>query len=294
MTMQQLTLPGTLVKKHNELVRNKVNITCAQGARVLAHLLTCIKSTDSEFKDTYKISAKDLLPVLGGGSYKQIQGICKKLIKSFVEIEMIYPNGEKEFVLYSFFSSLKYKKGIIEARFNPDMNSFLLELKRNYTQYNIIEYSSLSSIYSQRLYEFLKSWASVQERVVELTELHKILLVPESAISHFGEFRRNILEKSKKEIFKKTNFFFEFEIIKRSRAVVAIRFIFAKNRALPVTAVKENKIKMNTNKSNIKNFNIALVCAEGKNGLCLDQDNKKSVCTMCVKLKFCDEILKTK
>lgn len=292
MTSHQLILPGTNVKKHNELVRNKVNITSVHGSRILAQLLTCIRYDDTKFKETYQIRVKDLLPDLGGGNYNQIKEVCKELIRSAVEIEMPAPDNETCLVLFSFFSSIKYEKGIIEARFNQDMKNFLLELKKHYTQYNIFEYSLLSSVYSQRLYELLKSWSSLPEIVIELKELHKILLVPESAKKNFGEFKRNILEKSKKEIFKKTNLHFEYETKKLSRAVVAVHFIFAKNRALPVAQEKKIKLQQKKSKTNTKKFTTAIGCATTKNGICMKQDNKKNICALCIQFNMCDELIK--
>lgn len=290
MATYQLTLPGQIVKKHNELVRSKVNIISVHGSRVLASLVSCVRSDDIEFKDIYSVPAKELLPSGGGGSYAQIKDVCKELISSAVEIEMQDPDDETVLVLFSFFSSIKYKKGIIEARFNQEMKGFLLELKKHFTQYNLMDYLILSSIYSQRLFELLKSWQSMPEIIIELKELHKILLVPDSCKSNFGEFRRNILEKSYKEIFTKIGFHFEWEAVKKGRAVVAVRFTFAKKRVLPVAKAKSMDIQGKQSKADTKLCLLANKCQKLKAGICDAPTQEKEICLMCKKITMCKNI----
>ena len=88
----------------------------------------------------------------------------------------------------------------------------------------------LLSIYSQRLFEILKSWSDKPE--VELTVLYlkTILEVPKS-MKNFAEFRRRVLEKAHNDITKYTSLRFEWEPIKKGRSVESVRFIFAKKKA---------------------------------------------------------------
>ena len=161
MATQQLTLPGEIVKKHNELVRSKIDISSVQGSKILASLIACISTDDTKFKDAYRIAVKDFLPDLGGGNYKQIKSICTELRKSGVTFEIKDPDNEPYFITISFFSRIEYRKGIIEARFNtsdPILENCLINLQNQFTKYNLIEYLKLPSIYSQRLFEILKSW----------------------------------------------------------------------------------------------------------------------------------------
>ena len=62
--------------------------------------------------------------------------------------------------------------------FHPDLKEHYLQLNQ-YIKYNLIEFMLLPSIYSQRLFEFLKSWDDRKETTIELKELHEMLDSPE-------------------------------------------------------------------------------------------------------------------
>ena len=67
MAIQQLTLPGEIVKKDNELIRSKINLSGKTESRILACLVACIKHNDTQFKDAYSIPIKSYLPDDDGG-----------------------------------------------------------------------------------------------------------------------------------------------------------------------------------------------------------------------------------
>ncbi len=285
MAVQQLTLPGKLVKKHNELVRSKISITNVDGSRILANLIACIRHDDVDFQDTYRIAPKDFMADTSGRGYTTIKTVCRELAKATAEIEEPDPDGPHPILsIYTFFSSITYRKGIISARFNAEMKPLLLDLRRCFTQYNLMEYLTLSSIYSQRIFEFLKSWDDKPEKIIPVAELNEMLNTPESFRANFKELRRWVLEKAHKDITTKTTLSYEWEPVKQGRAVVAVRFIFAKKRALPVQKKKaDNAIEKSSEKKNIL-YNQALACFKERGAACDGGQQKKGVCEVCLKL----------
>ena len=286
MAVQQLTLPGKLVKKHNELVRSKISITNVDGSRILANLIACIRHDDVDFQDTYRIAPKDFMADQGGKSYTTIKTVCRELAKATAEIEEPDPEGPHPILsIYTFFSSITYRKGIISARFNAEMKPLLLDLRRCFTQYNLMEYLTLPSIYSQRIFEFLKSWDDKPETSpIPLADLHEMLNTPASFRANFTEFRRWVLEKAHKDITTKTTLSYEWEPVKQGRAVVAVRFIFAQKRALPVQKKKaDNAIEKSSEKKNIL-YNQALACFKESGAACEGGKQKRGVCEVCLKL----------
>ena len=285
MAVQQLTLPGKLVKKHNELVRSKISITNVDGSRILANLIACIRHDDVDFQDTYRIAPKDFMADTSGRGYTTIKIVCRELAKATAEIEEPDPDGAHPILsIYTFFSSITYRKGIISARFNAEMKPLLLDLRRCFTQYNLMEYLTLPSLYSQRLFEILKSWDDKPESPeIPISHLHEMLNVPESLQSDFGQFRRRVLDKAHKDITTKTTLSYEWEPVKQGRAVVAVRFIFAKKRALPVQKKKaDNAIEKSSEKKNIL-YNQALACFKERGAACEGGKQKKGVCEVCLK-----------
>lgn len=293
MGTQQLTLPGEIVKKHNELVRSKIDIDSVQGSKVLACLIACINNNDIEFKSIYCIAVKDVLPDLGGGSYRQIKNICTELRKSGVDFEIRDPSGEPAFITVSFFSRIEYRKGIIEVRFNtsdPLIANCLLNLRDNFTKYNLIDYLRLPSIYSQRLFEILKSWNNMPEVIIKIDKLHQMMNTPPSFRANFTEFRRWVLEKAHKDIIEKTSFRFEWEPIKAGRSVEAIRFIFSAKRQALAQEVQEDAKEDKRRRLQAQRMRRALECAKAKQGDCSLMDNKPIVCKACRQFGFCEEL----
>lgn len=293
MTTKQLFLPAIEVKKHNELIQNKVNLSSTIGQRILATLIANIDPNQDAAALTCKVHANEILKNHSGRSYTDLVIICSDMAKATVELEILGENGqENDFYFYPFFSRLVYKNGYISVKFNPELKDLLiLAFKQgNFTKYNLLEFYMLNSLYSQRLYEILKSYSFYKEgeKTFSLQELHELLNTSESQRKNFGEFKRTVLEPAFKEIRKKTNFFYEYEPIKngsgKTSPVVAIRFVFSKKRALPIA---EKKIDENANKkadTNNLTWKNAWACWQKKENICKTQDNKKAICDVCLRL----------
>lgn len=290
---KKLTLPGSIVKKDNKLIRTKINILSIDGSRILANLIACIKHDDTTFKDTYKIAVKDFLTDSGGKSYTRIKDICRQLGSATAELEDIV-DGKKKFKVRTFFSQIEYENGYIYAEFNPLMSDVLLNLKHCFTQYNLLDYLSLPSIYSQRVFEILKSWEKIEKGYIdiELSELHRSLNTPTTFQNDFAQFRRKVLEKAHKDITNKTTLKFNWKPIKNGRAVESVRFFFNGKKIAIAEKEKELKKLERQKKLETQRYIKAVNCAKEKKGNCEKQDNTGIVCRLCLKLKFCDEMKK--
>ncbi len=291
MAMQQLTLPGEVVKKDNELVRGKINVANVIGSRILANLIACVRHDDTQFKDTYRVSVKDFLSAQGGENYARMRGICRELAKATAEIEEPDPDGGFPYLhVYPFFSSITYRKGIVEARFNYEMQPFLLDLRRCFTQYNLLEYLTLPSLYSQRLFEILKSWSNVPEIVLSVDELHRLLDTPPSFRANFKAFRVRVIEKAHKDILAHTSLHFEWEPVKVGRSVESIRFMFAPGRKAIAEAEQAKAKDSKRKRLDGQRVSRALECAKGKKGECITRDNKPIICKVCRGFDFCGDL----
>uniref|UniRef100_UPI000495AD40 replication initiation protein n=1 Tax=Bilophila wadsworthia TaxID=35833 RepID=UPI000495AD40 len=157
MAKDELSIPGTLVKKSNSIIRTRITVKSVEASRILAHLVACIRTDDEKLKETYSVPAKDIIPYIGGENYKRIKATCKELASSFAETEEPDPDGPHPiFTAQPFFTRIRYRKGVISATFNPFMRPHLLKLKDCFTTYNLMEYLSLPSLYSQRIFEITK------------------------------------------------------------------------------------------------------------------------------------------
>lgn len=284
----QLFLDGEIIKKSNDIIRTRVDIQSVEASRILACLIAQINIHEKEFKDSYSINVSDFLLNSSGRSYSRLKGFCQELLKATAEIEIINDyNGQNEFYGFTFFSKIHYFNGKITASFNPLMKNSLLRLKSHFTEINLFEYLTLSTRPSKRIFEILKSWSKLPECTIKLDELHTMLNTVESQKNNFGLFRKKILEPAHKEIIKKTNFNYEWEPVKKGTGktspVIAIRFIFAKKRVLPVAEKKkELELQKESQKKN-KMFIAYVKCFQECGAACEGGHQDKEICEMCLK-----------
>lgn len=282
MGTQQLTLPSEIVKKDNRLIRAKIDISSVEASRILANLVACIHTDDKTLKRVYRVAVKDFLADTSGRGYTRVKGVCRELAKVTVEMEKPDPDGPHPiFQVGAIFSRIVYKKGIVEAEFNGHMSPFLLDLQRCFTHYSLIEYLKLPSIYSQRIFEILKSWSGKPEVVISMAELHRMLDTPDSFRVDFRPFRKFVLEKSHKDITALTSFRYEWEPVKVGRSVEKIRFIFAAERRALAESEQENAKEEKRRRLVNQRFIRAVECAKGKQGDCRVMDNVRIVCKLC-------------
>jgi plasmid replication initiation protein len=297
MAMQQLTLPGELVKKHNKLVRSKINIASKTASRICAALIACIRTDDKQFKEVYTVPIKDYLPEEDGRTYQRVKAACRELVGATVEKEWPDPDdpeGDPIFHTMPFFMSVKYRKGKVEAEFNPKMSGVLLQLQGVFTKYNLIEYISLPSLYSQRLFEILKSWENVEsgEITLSVAELHHLLDTPSSFRADFAAFRRFVLEKAHKDIQEKTSLRFEWEPVKAGRSVEAIRFSFGPGRRTIAEAEAKKAKETKQKRLQLQRIRRATECAIARKGACITRDNTPIICKACQEWNICNDILR--
>lgn len=230
MGTKQLPLPGEIVKKSNVLCRARWSVDSLWEPRLVALVASKVKQSDKDF-DTYQIPITELMPPgsRGGSDYKEVSGIIDNLMGRVLHIENEEqsPYKWRKYALFSF-CGYREKEGLIEVRFDKDLKPHFLELKKNFTEYGLFEYMLLPSIYSQRIFELLKSWDDKPEVTMNLGDLHKVLEVPESIRKKYPDFRRRVLEKAHKDITARTSLDYTWEPITKGKAVVAIRFIFCR------------------------------------------------------------------
>lgn len=281
MAKQQLLLPGEVVKKSNAIARAQWQPQSVWEPRIVALVASKVRTDDEDFF-TYKIPVSELTGVsdenLRGNQYREIAQSIAHLGKATIRIQ---GNNPRNFRQYNIFSMCGYENGYLIARFDPDLKPHFLGLQEKFTEYNLMQFLLLPSTYSQRIFEYLKSWDDKPELEISLLEFHKMLNTPESYRKNFKELRRWVLEKSHKDISKHTNLYYEWEPIKKGRSVEKIRFIFTKKRALPVSKSKETVAQEKKSKKSDKAFLASIACRKERGPACEGGRQKENICEIC-------------
>lgn len=299
MAKKQLSLPGELVKKSNALARARWSAESVWEPRLVALLASKVRAEDTDFQ-VYEIHVSELLQKAHSGrDYQEIESVVDKVMSRVLTIR-----DDKGWTKYNVFSRCRFRRdeGMLELGFHPDLKQHYLQLQKNFVKYNLMEFLLLPSIYSQRLFEYLKSWCSENEHVESINNLHEMLNTPKFIKENFKNFRTRVLEKAYNDITKHTDLRFKWEPIKQGRAVVAVRFIFPKKRALPKEqktqdSAKEEQAYQQLRQKVLDNMqpaqpatgNTTLIdtvmkCWKEHGGNCSEDQQTEEVCKLCRKV----------
>lgn len=136
-------------------------------------------------------------------------------------ITLIDDDETQEFEQITPFPHVKIKAGKVTIRMMADVVPYFLELKKGFTKYELAAALSLSSVYSQKLYELLSRWQDKGEWSVTVTELQLLLNAQKYK---YGDFKIHCIDTAVKELNEKTNLAVSWEPEKSGRNVIAINF----------------------------------------------------------------------
>jgi plasmid replication initiation protein len=270
-------LPGEIVKKSNAIARARWQPESIWEPRIVALVASKVREDDEDFL-TYRIPVAELTGVsdenLCGNQYRDIAKAIGHLGKATLRIQ---GNKPRNFRQYNIFAMCGYEDGYLIAGLHPDLKPHFLHLKSQFTAYNLMEYLTLPSAYSQRMFEFIKSWSNAPEVLISVVELHEMLNTPESFRKDFRQFRTRVLAKAHKDITANTSLRYEWEVVKKGRSYVSVRFIFGLERK----AIAEASIQAKRSAANNKAFKAAAACLKERGPVCEGGHQKEKVCELC-------------
>jgi len=237
-----------IAMQHNNLVEAKYSMTLQQK-RIMIWLVSQIKPDDIDFKE-HTLSIKELVEICqlsGESSYKEIRNITFSLIEKGIRIIDITDPSNKREIQVSWLSSADYYQGKVKLSFSPKLKPYLLQLKEKFTAINVIDLMQFKSVHAIRIYELLKQYQDIGERVLSLEEIKDCCGVSDK-LKQYGELKKRLLLIAQREINEKSDIHIKFECIKPSRKILGIKFIISKNKAYelrnnPVKETQEIKRK---------------------------------------------------
>lgn len=234
------------IRKANDLVEAKYRFDIWE-TRIFTKMLTLIQRDDEDFKE-YRIYLRDIVQDFGltktKDAYEWLRAGAKNLMKKTFLIPYELDGVRRQFetpVVSSLDSAILDDKKIrqdhlyISISFHPKMKPYLLQLKSQFTIYDVKNIVRLPSTYSIRIYELLKQYEKIGRRRFNVDELKDILGI-ENEYPLYANFKQRIIQKAQNDLAQHTDLTFTFEEIKRGRAVFEIVFTI---RANPVNATKK-------------------------------------------------------
>lgn len=232
-----------LVREANNLIEAKYKLDIWE-ARIFLSALAQIRPDDEDFKK-YKIYVNDVIAEHNITS-KAAHGLLKKAANTLRKKEITIPyeyEGEM----------LKLTTGLITAYgtknddewedndgayvivdLHSDLKPYLLQLKAQFTQYNIAFLMQMQSGHSRRIYRLLKQYVKIGRRKLTIENLREILCIEKGEYKKYSHFKKRVLQKAQKDLETYSDLTFEFEEIKRGRKVREIIFIIHKKNSTEI------------------------------------------------------------
>lgn len=222
------------VVKSNELVQQRTHMLSVQEQKIILFLISQLKPTQKEFEyQTFNII--DFCEVCGinpqqGKNYATLKAAIKTLSDRSMWVLGEDKNGPKETLMrWLLKAEMKPGKGTIEVMLDPDMKSFLLELKERYTQFDLIYTLGMKSKYSVRLYEILKSYEKTNKPVEFILDRFRQVMGAE--YKRWVDIRRFVIEPALKEINRLSDLSVIYETKKKGKGIIAVSFILRVKRS---------------------------------------------------------------
>lgn len=182
----------------------------------------------------FMISAEEWQALFPGeNAYREMSRAAESLLSRQATI---HDTGDTKKVI-NWVDSCEYHKssGCVTIRFGYSCSTYLAGMVDQFTQYDLLSVSTLTSINTIRIWELCSQFRTTGYRRMAIPHLREILQANES-YKAFNDFRKWVIEPACKEITKKTDYTLSFNIIKEGRCATHIEFFFSptKQMKLPI------------------------------------------------------------
>ena len=218
------------------------NLTLQQQ-KVVLYLISQISPYDEDFK-LYTFDIQEFCKVIGadetsGGNYSYLKNVIQQIADKSLWVRL--DDGRETLLRWIDRPYIDENSGIIQIRLDELMKPYLLQLKKNYTTYEIAYTLLFKSRYSLRLYEIIKSihFHELEEykRKYEIDEIKRMMGA--EIYKEYRDFKRKALIKAIEEINAHSDKLISYEEVKRGRKVVAIEFTITTKPAVECMKLRE-------------------------------------------------------
>ena len=234
----------TVVKANDLIQKSRFNLSLQQQ-KMLLFLISQVTPYDEEFS-VYEFSIQEFCRVCGidiasGKNYQDVKQCIKDIADKSVWIT-VDGNGDEETLLRWIEKPyINNKSGVIKIRLDEDMKPYLLQLKENFTRYELVYTLYFKSKYSIRLYELAKSihFKELEEyrRAFTIDELKRLL--GGETYSEYRDFKRRVLDVAVNEINNYSDKRLSYETIKKGKSVVGIELIVNSKPIMERLAIRD-------------------------------------------------------
>ena len=218
------------VTSNNFITAKGLDKLSLKARKMLYIAISQCKQNDRDFY-AYEISVKEfakLMNITPEAVYSEADKITDELMTGFLSV---VPEGKKYFKKYSLFSMCEYEHdGVLRFKLNPDMTTFLLKLKGNFSQPLLNDFLRMNSPYSMSIWHLMQremysrkpNLINTIQFDLSLKELREITGT-QNKLKQLGEFKKRVFDKALREIEENCGIKITYENIKKGRTIIGFR-----------------------------------------------------------------------
>ena len=236
-------LEKTVIKANELIQKSRFNLSLQQQ-KIVLYLISQITPYDEEFK-LYEFSIQEFCKVCGIdlGHYAELKEQIKIIADKSIWITL--PNGKETLLRWIEKPYVNERDGIIQIKLDRDMKPYLLQLKENFTSYELIWTLHFKSKYTIRMYELIKSihFHDLEEykREYQVDELKKLL--DAENYDRWIHFKQRVLDTAVNEINDFSDKNVRYETIRKGRSIDRVRFIITSKDTFETVELRDRIMK---------------------------------------------------
>ena len=232
------------VVKANELIQRSRFSLSLQQQKIVLYLISQIMPYDEDFK-LYEFSISEFCRVCGinytsGKNYSDLKDAIKEIADKSMWVTLT--NGKETLLRWIEKPYIDENSGTIQIKLDRDMKPYLLQLKANFTQYELFWTLNFKSKYTIRMYELVKSLhfhdLEPYTKVFELDELKRLL--DAEKYKTYQTFKTRVLEPSINEINNYSDKNVKYDTIKKGKSISNIVITISSKGSLERLELEED------------------------------------------------------
>ena len=182
-----------IVVQRNSFIRGDFSNLEIRDMKILKLLVSKVNATGDKFNDYYSISKDEVR--LFQFNERNIHSYIKTSLRRLSSVFIVVKNDDKEEVEISLVGKIIYdkKNGIYKVPLSPDLKEYLLDIKKEFTKYNLSNLVYLTRKEQLKLYEYLKS-ISFEVFVISIENLKVIMEINKKSFESFFNFHKKLKE----------------------------------------------------------------------------------------------------
>lgn len=227
-----------LIEKRNLLNEMRIDTMSFPELRFLTIYLSKINARDLNSRIVrFELTEFQKIVELGRLDVKYLKSVTNKLLQKVVNISD-ENGGYIGFQLFKECRVFKDNNEVwqIEIDAHDRALPLMFEIKEKYFTYQLWNILNLKSINQIRIYELLKQYEKIGERIIEVSELRLMLGIQENEYSRWNNFKTKVLDACQVALVENTDLKYEYELIRKGvgkgtgRKITHVKFIIKKNK----------------------------------------------------------------